>query len=95
MWHTDQQGAWEFAGGKEDWQGAARVAARCPSFRADVEEEQIADEARSCYNCRYRRWSTVSFTCCAPVGNCTTAHLPGNAFPDRPLPCERLTTTTC
>ena len=66
MWHIDQQGVQEFAGGKEDWQGAARVAALCASFRADVEEEQIADDARSCYNCRYRRWSTVSFTCCTP-----------------------------
>ena len=66
MWHFDQQGTREFAGGKEDWQGAARVAALCASFRADVEEEQIADDARSCYNCRYRRWSTVSFTCCTP-----------------------------
>ncbi len=66
MWHIDQKGVREFAGGKEDWQGAARVAALCLSFRPDVEEEQIADEARSCYNCRYRRWSTVSFTCCTP-----------------------------
>ena len=66
MWRIDQRGVREFAGGKEDWQGAALVATACPSFSADVEEEQIADDARSCYNCRYRRWSAASFTCCTP-----------------------------
>jgi len=83
MWHIDLKGGWEFAGGKEDWQGAARVAALCPTFRADVEEEQIADEALSCYNCRYRRWSTVSFTCCTPgrpVHDFALTSTNGNAF---------------
>jgi hypothetical protein len=63
MWRTDSKGAREFTGGKENWAAAARVALGCPGFAPDVEEEQIADEARSCYNCRYRRWSAVSFTC--------------------------------
>lgn len=53
----------EFAGGQEDWQGAAFLAATCPGFSFDVEEELVADDARSCYNCRYRRWTRVSFTC--------------------------------
>lgn len=53
----------EFPGGKEDWPGAARIARDCQSFLPDVEEEQVDDTARSCYNCRYRRWTAESFTC--------------------------------
>jgi hypothetical protein len=68
MWRINRQGEREFTGGTEEWQGAARIAATCPAFHPDVEEEQVADEARSCYNCRYRRWSGTSFTCCAPAG---------------------------
>jgi hypothetical protein len=34
-------------------------------FHPDVEEEQVADEDRSCYNCRYRRWTAASFVCSA------------------------------
>jgi hypothetical protein len=55
----------EFPGGKEDWEGAARAAEDCQSFLPDVEEEKVADAARSCYNCRYRRWTAESFTCVA------------------------------
>ncbi|WP_246559399.1 hypothetical protein [Citrifermentans pelophilum] len=55
--------AGEFAGGQEDWRGAALLAATCPGFSFDVEEELVADDARSCYNCRYRRWTRLSFTC--------------------------------
>lgn len=54
----------EFPCGTEDWLTAARAAALCVGFSPDVEEEQVADEARSCYNCRYRRWSVDSITCC-------------------------------
>jgi hypothetical protein len=52
-----------FPAGKEDWTVAARTAARCAAFQPDVEEEQVAEETCSCYNCRYRRWTAVSFTC--------------------------------
>jgi hypothetical protein len=38
-------------------------------FHPDVEEELIADEARSCYNCRYRRWTAVSFSCTVNGGH--------------------------
>jgi hypothetical protein len=58
-----RNGKKEFPGGKEDWPGAARAAEGCQSFLPDVEEEQVADAARSCYNCRYRRWTAASFTC--------------------------------
>jgi len=63
MWRTDQRGAREFTLGKESWAAAAGVALECSSFAADVDEELVADDERSCYNCRYRRWSASSFTC--------------------------------
>ena len=66
MWSTDRNGEKEFRGGKDDWSGAARMAARCTEFSPDVEEERVADEARSCFNCRYRRWTPVSFICRGP-----------------------------
>jgi len=66
MWYINQSGDNVFHGGNEDWQGAARAAVLCSSFRPDVEEERIADEPVSCYNCRYRRWTAASFTCSAP-----------------------------
>lgn len=67
MWRETENGEREFRGGKEEWSEAARLATRCASFRPDVEEEQVADEPRSCYNCRYRRWTAASFACQAPM----------------------------
>ena len=49
---------------RNDWAGAARIAAECKTFFPDDEDEQVADELRSCCNCRYRRWTSESFTCC-------------------------------
>ena len=63
MSFNNRYGKKEFSGGKEDWPGAARAAEDCQSFLLDVEEELVADAARSCYNCRYRRWTAASFTC--------------------------------
>lgn len=53
--------------GLEDWSAAARVAGQCVTFVPDVEEEQVADELRSCYNCRYRRWQIDSVACMATL----------------------------
>jgi len=50
--------------GRDDWAGAARIAAACETFHPDEEDEQVADEPLSCYNCRYRRWTVTSFNCC-------------------------------
>ena len=58
-----QQEGKVFTGGKDDWAGAAEAAGNCADFRADVEEDMIADEPVSCYNCRFRRWTSSSFTC--------------------------------
>lgn len=66
MGATDRNGEKEFQGGNDDWPGAARMAAHCSAFSPDVEEERVADELRSCFNCRYRRWTAISFTCLAP-----------------------------
>lgn len=63
MWRRDQRGNREFAHGKDACGLAAELACSCVAFVADVEEEQVVEEELSCYNCRYRRWSTDSFTC--------------------------------
>ena len=63
---TGLQGGGEFPGGKEEWASAAAQASLCRRFSPDVEEEWVADEERSCYNCRYRRWTAASFACQAP-----------------------------
>ncbi|MGI6487827.1 MAG: hypothetical protein GX964_09500 [Syntrophomonadaceae bacterium] len=67
MWIINEQGQREFRGGKEDWEGAAHIAAECSDFQPDDEDEMIADEPVSCYNCFYRRWTASSFTCCRPT----------------------------
>ena len=53
----------EFSGGKEDFTGAAAIACSCLEFVPDDSDEWVADEARSCYNCRARRWTRDSFIC--------------------------------
>lgn len=63
MWFADAGEGKVFVGGRNDWTGAAEAAEACVSFRMDVEEELIADEEITCYNCRYRRWTVDSFTC--------------------------------
>jgi len=52
-----------FPWGHDAWGFAAQYAAACTQFQMDVEEELIADDDVSCYNCRYRRWTAASFTC--------------------------------
>lgn len=64
MWFINPQGEKEFKGGKDDRRGAAQIAQTCQYFRNDDEDEMVADEPISCYNCLYRRWTMVSFTCC-------------------------------
>lgn len=47
-----------------DW-----LAANCPDFCPDEEEEQDAADAVNCFNCRYRRWLPQGFCCrkCFPI----------------------------
>jgi len=63
VWRKTPQGQQEFIGGLENWQLAAETAFECSNFIPDDEDEQISDEPRSCYNCRYRRWTVESFVC--------------------------------
>ncbi|HZV82279.1 MAG TPA: hypothetical protein VFF53_08935 [Geobacteraceae bacterium] len=67
MFSIDPNGQKQFLGGHEDWQSAALLAAHCQKFLPDVEEELVADDPRSCYNCRLRRWTVSSFTCTGTV----------------------------
>jgi hypothetical protein len=68
MWKILENGTREYLGGQADWEGAAKEALGCALFREDVEEECVADEVRSCYNCRYRRWTEDTFRCIHPAG---------------------------
>lgn len=52
-----------FSGGKTAFAAAAAAAERCPCFSPDCEEESEAEEEKSCYNCRWRRWTAQSFEC--------------------------------
>lgn len=63
MWKINQKGEKEFMNGKEDWESALKEAQKCPAFKLDDEDELVADDLRSCYNCRFRRWTADSFTC--------------------------------
>ena len=62
MWETKDNRVF-FTGGREAYASAGAAAARCVSFAPDCEEEEAADETVSCYNCRYRRWTSNSFEC--------------------------------
>lgn len=63
MWIEADGNMKVFAAGRSDWSAAAKEALQCGGFRPDEEDEWIADEPLSCYNCRYRRWTAQSFTC--------------------------------
>ena len=64
MWRVTDKGEREFSGGKENWADVAKIAENCSAFKPDDEDELVAEETVSCYNCRYRRWTMKSFTCC-------------------------------
>jgi hypothetical protein len=65
-WWITEAGVAEFTGGTDGWDLAAEAALRCSAFTPDEEDEQVADEPRSCYNCRYRRWQPHSIVCMRP-----------------------------
>ncbi len=66
MWIEDEIGRKLFRHGNEAWGAAAKVAEGCLRFTPDEEDEWVADESRSCYNCRFRRWTAQAFACLAP-----------------------------
>jgi hypothetical protein len=68
MWSVSVDGVRVYRAGKNDWAGAALAAENCAVFHEDVEEEIVADDLKSCYNCRFRRWTEASFACFHPHG---------------------------
>lgn len=63
FWIKNKKGQAQFKGGRHDWAQAAAIAGSCPQFLLDDEDELVAEEEHSCYNCRYRRWTEHSFIC--------------------------------
>ena len=63
MWKVNDKGGKVFTLGKEAWQEAVAAAGVCTYFSLDDDDELVSDEERSCYNCRYRRWTPESFVC--------------------------------
>lgn len=63
MFQYNKLGNWEFKFGKEAYKEAERASLDCSHFTPDDEDEQVADELRSCYNCAFRRWTSQSFVC--------------------------------
>ncbi len=63
FWIKNEKGQVQFKGGKRDWAKAAAIAGSCAHFLLDYEDELVAEESRSCYNCRFRRWTARSFVC--------------------------------
>jgi hypothetical protein len=47
----------------EDCLAASKIAARCPGYAIDEDDEDYCDGARTCFNCRYRRWLADGFQC--------------------------------
>jgi len=50
--------------GNDSINATAVLAAACPHYRDDVEEEICLEGVLTCYNCRYRRWARAGFSCC-------------------------------
>jgi hypothetical protein len=63
MWRIDSAGLKEFTGGTDNYELAAKAASKCTGFMPDDEDEQITDDPKSCYNCRYRRWNITGIRC--------------------------------
>ncbi len=63
VWRESELGKYQYTGGKEDWEEVIKIAAGCDEFLIDDEDELVSDEDRSCYNCRFRRWTKESFIC--------------------------------
>jgi hypothetical protein len=47
----------------EDFLAASEIAAKCPAYSIDDEDEVCCEDATTCFNCRYRRWLADGFEC--------------------------------
>ena len=63
VWEQIFSGKKYFKFGQDSYRLAAETAGKCSSFINDDEDEIVCDDERSCYNCRYRRWTADSFEC--------------------------------
>ena len=62
MWEAGKRGR-RYLTGRDAPCEAERAARECGLFSRDDEEECFASEDITCYNCRYRRWTSDSFEC--------------------------------
>ena len=62
VWEAGKRGK-RFLPGPDAPLAAQQAALECGCFSRDYEEECFASEAVTCYNCRYRRWTSDSFEC--------------------------------
>lgn len=62
-WVITERGQALFKGGRQNWLLASSIASSCPDFILDYEDEWVADEEISCYNCKFRHWTESSFLC--------------------------------
>jgi len=63
VWEQILSGRKHFKFGRNSYRLAAEAAGQCASFVRDDEDETVTDDNRSCYDCRYRRWTADSFEC--------------------------------
>lgn len=47
----------------KDYRAALDIAAGCPTYGVDDDDEDYCEGERTCFNCRYRRWLTGGFEC--------------------------------
>ena len=52
-----------FKFGLNDFDKARQSSENCKNFSLDDEIEWVDDVEKSCYNCRYRKWTEDSFSC--------------------------------
>ncbi len=58
-----KQQIWLLSLESDDYHVSRAIAATCPSFIGDDEDEQVDDIVRSCVNCAYRRWLVNAIEC--------------------------------
>lgn len=48
---------------KEDFDATVTLAKACSQYIIDLDEEVNWDNEITCYNCRYRRWTNLGYSC--------------------------------
>ena len=63
IWEQTPSGKKRFRHGKNNYPVAVQAALDCGLFAPDDEDETVCDDAQTCYNCLYHRWTVDSFEC--------------------------------